>query len=220
MRHGVVQPHLRSARPRGRDLLAPRRRRRRGGGSSLCEVEGKARALLTAERTALNFVQLLSAVATRTRAFVKLVEGTRAKILDTRKTLPGLRVAQKYAVARRRRHEPPHRPLRRHPPQGKPHRGRRRRAPRRCRRRCTRRLRARWCRSRWRRSPSCARRWTPGRSSSCSTTSTSRGMREAVEIAGERARARGFRRRRASPPCARSPRRACTASPSARSPRT
>jgi nicotinate-nucleotide pyrophosphorylase (carboxylating) len=67
-------------------------------GTSLCEMEGDARALLTAERTAINFVQLLSAVATRTRAFVKRVEGTRAKILDTRKTLPGLRVAQKYAV--------------------------------------------------------------------------------------------------------------------------
>jgi nicotinate-nucleotide pyrophosphorylase (carboxylating) len=67
-------------------------------GSSLCELEGDARALLTAERTAINFVQLLSAVATRTRAYVKLVQGTRAKILDTRKTLPGLRIAQKYAV--------------------------------------------------------------------------------------------------------------------------
>ena len=67
-------------------------------GTSLCEVECDARGLLTAERTAINFVQLLSAVATRTRTYVKLVAGTRAKILDTRKTLPGLRVAQKYAV--------------------------------------------------------------------------------------------------------------------------
>lgn len=67
-------------------------------GSSICEVEGKARALLTAERTALNFLQLLSGVATRTRQFVRAVEGTRAKILDTRKTLPGLRLAEKYAV--------------------------------------------------------------------------------------------------------------------------
>jgi len=66
--------------------------------SSLCEVEGLARPMLTAERTAINFVQLLSAVATRTRQFVRAVEGTRAKILDTRKTLPGLRIAQKYAV--------------------------------------------------------------------------------------------------------------------------
>ena len=67
-------------------------------GTSLCEVEGKARALLTAERTALNFVQLLSGVATHTNLFVRAVEGTRAKILDTRKTLPGLRMAEKYAV--------------------------------------------------------------------------------------------------------------------------
>jgi nicotinate-nucleotide pyrophosphorylase (carboxylating) len=67
-------------------------------GVSLCELEGRARAMLTAERTALNFVQLLSGVATRTRQFVRAVEGTRAKILDTRKTLPGLRIAQKYAV--------------------------------------------------------------------------------------------------------------------------
>lgn len=67
-------------------------------GSSLCELEGNARALLTAERTALNFVQFLSGVATRTRKFVRAVEGTRAKILDTRKTIPGMRIAQKYAV--------------------------------------------------------------------------------------------------------------------------
>ena len=67
-------------------------------GSSLCEIEGNARAMLTAERTAINFVQLLSGVATRTRQFVRAVAGTRAKIVDTRKTLPGLRMAQKYAV--------------------------------------------------------------------------------------------------------------------------
>ena len=66
--------------------------------SSLCELEGEARAMLTAERTAMNFVQLLSGIATRTRLFVRAVEGTRARILDTRKTLPGLRIAQKYAV--------------------------------------------------------------------------------------------------------------------------
>jgi nicotinate-nucleotide pyrophosphorylase (carboxylating) len=62
------------------------------------EVEGDARALLSAERTALNFLQLLSAVATRTAAYVEAVRGTRAVIVDTRKTLPGLRLAQKYAV--------------------------------------------------------------------------------------------------------------------------
>jgi nicotinate-nucleotide pyrophosphorylase (carboxylating) len=67
-------------------------------GTSVCEIEGKARALLTAERTAMNFVQLLSGVATKARRYVKAIEGTRARIYDTRKTLPGLRVAQKYAV--------------------------------------------------------------------------------------------------------------------------
>ena len=64
----------------------------------LCTLAGPARALLTGERTALNFLQLLSGVATRTRVFVDAVAGTRAQIVDTRKTLPGLRVAQKYAV--------------------------------------------------------------------------------------------------------------------------
>ena len=65
---------------------------------TLCEIRGNARALLTAERTALNFLQTLSATATLTRRYVEAVHGTRAKIMDTRKTLPGLRVAQKYAV--------------------------------------------------------------------------------------------------------------------------
>lgn len=64
----------------------------------LCEVVAGARVLLTAERTALNFLQLLSGTATVTRRFVDAVAGTRAKIVDTRKTLPGLRLAQKYAV--------------------------------------------------------------------------------------------------------------------------
>lgn len=68
------------------------------GGSVLVQISGPARALLTAERSALNFLQLLSAVATRTRRFVEAVVGTRAHIVDTRKTLPGLRLAQKYAV--------------------------------------------------------------------------------------------------------------------------
>jgi len=67
-------------------------------GTRLCNITGASRALLTAERTALNFLQLLSAVATATRQYVARVAGTRAAILDTRKTLPGLRVAQKYAV--------------------------------------------------------------------------------------------------------------------------
>lgn len=67
-------------------------------GATVCELEGAARGLLTAERTAINFLQLLSGVATRTRAYVEAVAGTRAKIVDTRKTLPGLRLAEKYAV--------------------------------------------------------------------------------------------------------------------------
>ncbi|MDZ7867547.1 carboxylating nicotinate-nucleotide diphosphorylase [Acidovorax sp.] len=62
------------------------------------EIEGSARALLSAERTALNFLQLLSAVATKTAIYADVVAGTRARIVDTRKTLPGLRLAQKYAV--------------------------------------------------------------------------------------------------------------------------
>jgi nicotinate-nucleotide pyrophosphorylase (carboxylating) len=67
-------------------------------GSQVCEIQGEARALLAAERTALNFLQTLSAVATVTRRYVEAAAGTRAKIVDTRKTLPGLRFAQKYAV--------------------------------------------------------------------------------------------------------------------------
>lgn len=62
------------------------------------EVTGRAQALLTAERTALNFLQLLSGVATKTATYAAIVAGTQAKIVDTRKTLPGLRLAQKYAV--------------------------------------------------------------------------------------------------------------------------
>ena len=64
----------------------------------LCDVRGNARALLTAERVALNFLQTLCATATITRQYVNAVAGTQAKIMDTRKTLPGLRLAQKYAV--------------------------------------------------------------------------------------------------------------------------
>jgi len=67
-------------------------------GSVLAEIRGNARALLTAERPALNFLQTLSAVATATRPYVEAVRGTGAAILDTRKTLPGLRIAEKYAV--------------------------------------------------------------------------------------------------------------------------
>jgi nicotinate-nucleotide pyrophosphorylase (carboxylating) len=64
----------------------------------LLRVDGPARALLTAERTALNFLQLLSATATASHAYAILLEGTHCRLLDTRKTIPGLRTAQKYAV--------------------------------------------------------------------------------------------------------------------------
>ena len=72
------------------DLMTPN--------SVVCEIHGPARAVLTAERSALNFLQLLSGVATKTRHYVALISGCHAAILDTRKTLPGLRLAQKYAV--------------------------------------------------------------------------------------------------------------------------
>ncbi len=72
------------------DRIAPDQR--------LCTLQGPARALLTGERTALNFLQMLSGIATLARRYADAVAGTRATILDTRKTLPGLRLAQKYAV--------------------------------------------------------------------------------------------------------------------------
>lgn len=67
-------------------------------GQTLCEIRADTRALLTAERAALNFLQLLSGTATTTRRYVEAISGTRSRIVDTRKTLPGLRLAQKYAV--------------------------------------------------------------------------------------------------------------------------
>ena len=67
-------------------------------GATLYELEGPAQALLTGERTALNFLQLLSGTATRCATFAALLDGLPTRLLDTRKTIPGLRVAQKYAV--------------------------------------------------------------------------------------------------------------------------
>jgi nicotinate-nucleotide pyrophosphorylase (carboxylating) len=69
-----------------------------GSGDVLLRVQGPSRALLTAERVALNFLQRLSGIATLTAQFVNAVQGTRAKILDTRKTIPGCRLLEKYAV--------------------------------------------------------------------------------------------------------------------------
>ncbi|MEO8307411.1 MAG: carboxylating nicotinate-nucleotide diphosphorylase [Pseudomonadota bacterium] len=66
--------------------------------STICEIRGPARAILTGERCALNFLQTLSGTATETRRYVTAVSGTGCQILDTRKTIPGLRLAQKYAV--------------------------------------------------------------------------------------------------------------------------
>jgi nicotinate-nucleotide pyrophosphorylase (carboxylating) len=66
--------------------------------SIVCELHGPARSIVTGERTALNFLQTLSGTATAARALADVVAGTRTRILDTRKTLPGLRLAQKYAV--------------------------------------------------------------------------------------------------------------------------
>jgi nicotinate-nucleotide pyrophosphorylase (carboxylating) len=68
-------------------------------GETVCRLRGPARSILTAERTALNFLQLLSATATATAKYVAAIEGTGCRILDTRKTIPGLRHAQKYAVS-------------------------------------------------------------------------------------------------------------------------
>lgn len=67
-------------------------------GAILCEIDGLASPMLTAERTALNFLQTLSATATQTHHYVNLIKHTKAQIMDTRKTIPGLRLAQKYAV--------------------------------------------------------------------------------------------------------------------------
>jgi nicotinate-nucleotide pyrophosphorylase (carboxylating) len=78
---------------------AVREGERAGAGSTLCTLQGDARTVLTGERTALNFLQLLSATASAARRFVDAIAGTSCEILDTRKTIPGLRTAQKYATA-------------------------------------------------------------------------------------------------------------------------
>ena len=65
----------------------------------LCTINGSARSILTGERTAINFLQTISATATTVASFVDIIKDTKTKILDTRKTIPGLRLAQKYAVS-------------------------------------------------------------------------------------------------------------------------
>jgi nicotinate-nucleotide pyrophosphorylase (carboxylating) len=93
-----VMEVLRQAAPSATAVWHVAEGRRCAPNQKIVEIEGKARELLTAERTCLNFLQTLSAVATKTAAYVAAVAGTRAAILDTRKTIPGLRIAQKYAV--------------------------------------------------------------------------------------------------------------------------
>ena len=89
MRQAGAEPRTVSLKSEGAELKA---------GDVLAEIEGGLAGLLIGERTALNFVQLLSGIATTTRVFVDAVAGTRAKIIDTRKTHPGLRTVEKYAV--------------------------------------------------------------------------------------------------------------------------
>ncbi len=93
-----VEATLRQVEPSAQVRWIVAEGRRCAADQVVLEIEGSARALLTAERTALNFLQLLSAVATKTALYAGIVKGTRAQIVDTRKTLPGLRLAQKYAV--------------------------------------------------------------------------------------------------------------------------
>jgi nicotinate-nucleotide pyrophosphorylase (carboxylating) len=93
-----VEATVRQLNPQAQLLWHVKDGERCEAGQVVFEVRGLARALLSAERTALNFLQLLSAVATKTAVYADIVKGTPAQIVDTRKTLPGLRLAQKYAV--------------------------------------------------------------------------------------------------------------------------
>jgi len=93
-----VEATMRQLDPRAQLVWHVKDGERCEAGQVVFEVRGLARALLSAERTALNFLQLLSAVATKTAVYADIVKGTPARIVDTRKTLPGLRLAQKYAV--------------------------------------------------------------------------------------------------------------------------
>lgn len=93
-----VEAAVRALDPAARLTWAVAEGQRCAPDQTVLTIEGRAQALLSAERTALNFLQLLSAVATQTARYVEAVAGTRAAIVDTRKTLPGLRLAQKYAV--------------------------------------------------------------------------------------------------------------------------
>ncbi|HJW81820.1 MAG TPA: carboxylating nicotinate-nucleotide diphosphorylase [Acidiferrobacterales bacterium] len=89
---------FRQLEPRVRVAWLKRDGERIAAGSVIARLDGPARALLTGERSALNFLQTLSGTATRAARYVDALRGTRARVLDTRKTIPGLRRAQKYAV--------------------------------------------------------------------------------------------------------------------------
>ena len=93
-----VEATVRQVEPAARVVWVVAEGQRCAADQVVLEIEGTARSLLTVERTALNFMQLLSAVATKTAVYADIVKGTRARIVDTRKTLPCLRLAQKYAV--------------------------------------------------------------------------------------------------------------------------
>ena len=139
-------------------------------GAVLATLSGPAAALLVAERLSLNFLQHLSGVATLTARFVDAVRGQRCRIVDTRKTTPGLRVLEKYAVRVGGGYNHRTRPRRRHPDQGQPHHRRRRRAAGGGWRRGP--ARRTGCASRWsaRRWPRSTRRWPAAPTRSCSTT--------------------------------------------------
>ena len=152
-----------------------------------CDVEGGARALLTGERTALNFLAHLSGVATTAARAARAVEGTGAQVLDTRKTTPGLRALEKAAVAAGGARNHRAGPLRRDPDQGEPHRrgGRDRAAVERARAAAPE-LAGR-SRSRCATPRRSTRRSPPARRGCCSTTWTPTQLRAAVaQVAGAR----------------------------------
>ena len=123
-------------------------------GAIVGRIEGNARAILAAERVALNFLMRMSGIASYTARFQDLIAHTSARVTCTRKTVPGMRAFDKYAVKCGGGVQPPLRPRRRHPHQGQPHRGVRRRGA--CHRARPRLCRPSASRSRWRSTISCS----------------------------------------------------------------
>ena len=166
-------------------------------GGLVAEVAGPARSMLAGERVALNFLGRLSGVATLTARYVRAVEGTGARILDTRKTTPGLRTLEKQAVAAGGGAQPPRRPLRRDAAQGEPLGARPAGVGEATRRRWPRRRRA--CRWRWSapRSPRWTRRWPPAPRSILLDNMSLDELREAVAHTRGTGRDRGVGRRHA-----------------------